>query len=141
MERFLYSDIFLKKMKKKMKSFPKGLRFYGQLLVANVCSNKSKLLFHIEVFVDYCFFIWNYNTMLPDIWYICIYLYLFICLYISIYISIYLSIYLYLYLYIFVLFFIMVVLKLCCVTVDKLLLIVIWYIPIILDLSSNKICI
>ena len=117
MERFLYSDIFLKKMKKKMKSFPKGLRFYGQLLVANVCSNKSKLLFHIEVFVDYCFFIWNYNTMLPDIWYICIYLYLFLCLY--------LSIYLYLYLYIFVLFFIMVVLKFCCVTVDKLLLIVI----------------
>ena len=117
MERFLYSDIFLKKMKKKMKSFPKGLRFYGQLLVANVCSNKSKLLFHIEVFVDYCFFIWNYNTMLPDIWYICIYLYLFLCLY--------LSIYLYLYLYIFVLFFIIVVLKFCCVTVDKLLLIVI----------------
>ena len=117
MERFLYSDIFLKKMKKKMKSFPKGLRFYGQLLVANVCSNKSKLLFHIEVFVDYCFFIWNYNTMLPDMWYICIYLYLFLCLY--------LSIYLYLYLYIFVLFFIMVVLKFCCVTVDKLLLIVI----------------
>ena len=117
MERFLYSDIFLKKMKKKMKSFPKGLRFYGQLLVANVCSNKSKLLFHIEVFVDYCFFIWNYNTMLPDIEYICIYLYLFLCLY--------LSIYLYLYLYIFVLFFIIVVLKFCCVTVDKLLLIVI----------------
>ena len=117
MERFLYSDIFLKKMKKKMKPFPKGLRLYGQLLVANICSNKSKLLFHIEVFVDYCFFIWNYNTMLPDIWYICIYLYLFLCLY--------LSIYLYLYLYIFVLFFIMVVLKFCCVTVDKLLLIVI----------------
>ena len=117
MERFLYSDIFLKKMKKKMKSFPKGLRLYGQLLVANICSNKSKLLFHIEVFVDYCFFIWNYNTMLPDIEYICIYLYLFLCLY--------LSIYLYLYLYIFVLFFIIVVLKFCCVTVDKLLLIVI----------------
>ena len=57
-------------MKKKMKPFPKGLRLYGQLLVANICSNKSKLLFHIEVFVDYCFFIWNYNTMLPDIEYI-----------------------------------------------------------------------
>ena len=114
MERFLYSDIFLKKMKKKMKSFPKGLRFYGQLLVANVCSNKSKLLFHIEVFVDYCFFIWNYNTMLPDIEYICIYLYLFLCLYLSIYIYIHIS-----------LFFIIVVLIFCCVTVDKLLLIVI----------------
>ena len=114
MERFLYSDIFLKKMEKKMKSFPKGLRLYGQLLVANICSNKSKLLFHIEVFVDYCFFIWNYNTMLPDIEYICIYLYLFLCLYLSIYIYIHIS-----------LFFIIVVLIFCCVTVDKLLLIVI----------------
>ena len=114
MERFLYSDIFLKKMEKKMKSFPKGLRLYGQLLVAKICSNRSKLLFHIEVFVDYHFFIWNYNTMLPDIEYICIYLYLFLCLYLSIYIYIHIS-----------LFFIIVVLIFCCVTVDKLLLIVI----------------